>query len=103
MKNASPPECERDDTKANGLAQASAFGAAWWYRSESVLSEELCIRRDTRLASRLRGALGTLCGGQVDGEEAPVLLVPVMQAWMPSIYSALEKSPLPEHVEVEEK
>ena len=102
MKDASPPNSERDDSKAYGLAQASALAAAWWYRSESVLSEELCSRRDARLASRLRGALGTLCGGQIDDEGAPVLLVPVMQAWMPSIYSALENMPLPEHVEVEE-
>ena len=51
----------------------------------------------------LRGALGTLCGGQVDDEGTPVLLVPVMQAWMPSIYSALENAPLPEHVEEEEE
>ena len=98
MKNASPPECERDDSKANGLAQASALAAAWWSRSESVLTAELCSRRDSRLASRLRGALGTLYGEQIDGEGAPVLLVPVMQAWMPSIYSALNESPLPEHV-----
>ena len=98
MKNASPPKFARDDSKAHGLAQASALAAAWWYRSESILSEELCSRRDARLASRLRGALGTLCGGQIDDEGTPVLLVPVMQAWMPSIHSALENKPLPEHV-----
>ena len=85
------------------MAQASALAAAWWYRSESVLSEELCSRRDARLASRLRGALSTLSEGQIDDEEAPVLLVPVMQAWMPSIHSALLKTPLPEHVEEEEE
>ena len=101
MKNASPPQTERDDSKAYGLAQASALAAAGWYRAESVLSEELCSRRDARLASRLRGALGTLCGGHIDDEGAPVLLVPVMQAWMPSIYSALENMPLPEHFEEE--
>ena len=101
MKNASPPQSERDESKAYGLAQASALAAAWWYRAESVLSEELCSRRDARLASRLRGALGTLCGGHIDDEGAPVLLVPVMQAWMPSIYSALENMPLPEHFEEE--
>ena len=103
MRNATPPKHERDDAKADGLAQASTFAAAWWYRSESVLSSELRERRDVRLAARLRGALGTLCGGQVDDEGTPVLLVPVMQAWMPSIYSALENAPLPEHVEEEEE
>ena len=101
MHQTGPPDCERDDVKAHGLAQASALAAAWWYRSESVLNEELRLRRDQRLASRLRGALGTLCGGQVDDTGTPVLLVPVMQAWMPDIHSALESSPLPEHVEEE--
>ncbi|MEE2748167.1 MAG: hypothetical protein VX473_06865 [Candidatus Thermoplasmatota archaeon] len=103
MRVASPPKSERDKEKADGLAQASTFAAAWWYRSESVLSDELRERRDLRLASRLRGALATLCGGQVDDEGAPVLLVPVMQAWMPSIHSALEYTPLPEHVQEEEE
>ena len=99
MRSTSPPESVRDAAKAHGLAQASALAAAWWQRAESVLSLELQSRRDQRLASRLRGALGTLCGGQVDDASTPVLLVPVMQAWMPSIHAALENSPLPEHVE----
>ena len=103
MRITIPPKRERDIEKAEGLAQASTFAAAWWHRSESVLSDELKERRDLRLASRLRGSLGTLCGGQIDDEGAPVLLVPVMQAWMPSIYSALENAPLPEHVEEEEE
>lgn len=103
MRMTGPPQAERDEQKAQAFAQASTFAAAWWHRSESVLNPELCIRRDTRLASRLRGALGTLSGGQVDGAEAPVLLVPVMQAWLPSILSALEESPLPEHVEEEKE
>ena len=103
IQNATPPTGGRDEAKADGLAQASALAAAWWYRSESVLSEELCSRRDARLASRLRGALSTLSEGQIDDEEAPVLLVPVMQAWMPSIHSALLTTPLPEHVEEEEE
>ena len=103
MRCTAPPESVRDDAKAHGLAQASALAAAWWHRSESVLSTELQSRRDLRLASRLRGALGTLYGGQGDDEDTPVLLVPVMQAWMPSIHAALKKSPLPEHVEEEEE
>ena len=103
MRCTAPPESVRDDAKAHGLAQASALAATWWHRSESILSTELQSRRDLRLASRLRGALGTLCGGQVDDEDTPVLLVPVMQAWMPSIHSALESSPLPEHVEEDEE
>ncbi|MEE2759507.1 MAG: hypothetical protein VYA86_05980 [Candidatus Thermoplasmatota archaeon] len=103
IRRTGPPSMERDSNNASGYAQASALAAAWWDRSESVLTTELQMRRDTRLASRLRGALGTLCGGQVDGEEAPVLLTPVMQAWLPSILAALENSPLPEPVGDEEE
>ena len=98
-----PPRTERDDEKAGGFAQASALAAAWWTRSESVLNHELQIRRDERLAARLRGALETLCGGQIHGEDAPVLIVPIMQAWLPNILAALEKSPRPEHVGEEEE
>ncbi|MBJ84724.1 MAG: hypothetical protein CMB52_04325 [Euryarchaeota archaeon] len=103
IRKVSPPSQERDNEKASGYAQASAFAATWWARSESILTPELQVRRDERLASRLRGSLATLSGGQVDDEEAPVLLVPVMQAWLPSILKALEKSPPPEHVGEEEE
>ena len=103
MHATTPPKAERDDSKAHGFAQASALAAAWWHRSESILSPELSQRRDSRLAARLRGALETLCEGQVDDDGTPVLLVPVMQAWLPSIHDALKKQPSPEHVQEEEE
>ena len=103
MRATTPPRNERDDSKAHGFALASALSAAWWHRSEAILSPELCERRDTRLASRLRGALGMLCEGQVDDDDTPVLLVPVMQAWLPSIHAALKNQPLPEHILEEEE
>ncbi len=103
IRTTTPPSAERDKRKAGGFAQASALAAAWWSRSESVLNNDLQRRRDQRLAARLRGALGTLCKGQIDDEDTPVLIVPVMQAWLPSILAALEKNPLPEDVSEEEE
>ena len=103
IKNTNPPFSERDEQKAGAFAQASALAAAWWARSESILTSDLQQRRDQRMAARLRGVLGTLFGGQVDDGVTPVLLVPVMQAWMPSILAALEQEPLPEHVGDEEE
>jgi len=79
------------------------LAAAWWMRSESVINDDLQQRRDTRLAARLRGVLETLVKGQIDDEGPPVLLVPVMQAWLPSILAALEQSPLPENIGDEEE
>jgi len=90
MKDASPPKVVRDDVKATALAEASSIAATWWRRAESTLNESLRQKRDERLASRLRGALVNLREGQIDDSETPVLLVPVMQAWVSSIHNALE-------------
>ncbi|MBD14393.1 MAG: hypothetical protein CMJ72_04400 [Planctomycetaceae bacterium] len=103
IQRTTPPDAERNERKAGAYAQASALAAAWWARSESVLTPDLQLRRDKRMAARLRGVLGTLSGGQVDDGGTPVLLVPVMQAWIPSILAALEQTPLPEHVGDEEE
>ena len=90
MLRIEPPAAERSDAKAQGLAEASAYCAAWWALSERLITTELAALRDQRYAARLRGALATLREGQVDGGAAPVLLVPVMQAWMPTLHTALE-------------
>ena len=103
IKNTNPPSGERNVEVAGGFAQASALAAAWWMRSESVINDDLQQRRDTRLAARLRGVLETLVKGQIDDEGPPVLLVPVMQAWLPSILAALKQSPLPENIGDEEE
>ncbi len=101
MLGITPPEIERDDEKAHALALASSLATTWWNRSESMISVELRSRRDLRFAARLRGALRTLTSRQIDDEPPPVLFVPVMQAWLPSIQNALMESPLPEEIEVE--
>ena len=99
MKNARPPRLEKNEDKARGLAEASSLSAAWWWRSEASFTDELRNQRDARLVARLRGALSVLREGQVDVDIPPVLLVPVMQAWMPSIHNALLDEPKPESME----
>ncbi|MEE3082607.1 MAG: hypothetical protein VX320_00775 [Candidatus Thermoplasmatota archaeon] len=102
MRDATPPEVVREDAVASAMAEASGVAATWWRRSEVSLNEDLHNRRDERLAGRIRGALQSLREGQIDGDGAPVLLVPVMQAWMPSIHVALtnvEVEPLGKEVE----
>ncbi len=89
MRDATPPEIVRDDSVASAMAEASGVAATWWRRSERSLNEDLHRRRDERLAARIRGALQSLRKGQIDGKDTCVLLVPVMQAWMPSIHVAL--------------
>jgi hypothetical protein len=99
MKNARPPRLEKNEDKARGLAEASSLSAAWWWRSEASFTDELRNQRDARLVARLRGALSVLREGQVDVDIPPVLLVPVMQAWMQSIHNALLDEPKPESME----
>ncbi len=89
MRDATPPEVVREDSVASAMAEASGVAATWWRRSEVSLNEDLHNRRDQRLAARIRGALQSLRKGQIDGDGTYVLLVPVMQAWMPSIHVAL--------------
>lgn len=92
MRDATPPKAVRDDSRASAMAEASGVAATWWRRSETSLNSDLHKRRDERLAARIRGALQSLREGQIDGDGPSVLLVPVMQAWMPSIHVALNKA-----------
>lgn len=96
---AAPPRAERDSDRAVALAEASTFAAAWWATSQRMLEPALLDRRDRRFAGRARGSLAVLREGQVDGDEAPVLLLPVMQAWMPAILEALSAGVDPEPLE----
>jgi len=103
MRATRPPIRVRDEVAAQGLAEASSLAATWWWRAEAVLNEEIIRNRDARLAGRLRGALAQLREGQVDGRSAPVLLVPIMQAWLPTMRSALKRRPKAESIEPEEE
>ncbi len=91
MRDATPPKQVRDTSVSTAMAEASGVAATWWRRSEASLNEDLHKRRDQRLAARIRGALQSLREGQIDGDGTCVLLVPVMQAWLPSIHAALKQ------------
>lgn len=72
------------------FAAAAAVAAAWWLAEEHSLSEELRKQRDTRLASRLRGALADL---RRLGKGSPVLLTVCHQAQRASLLAGLEELP----------
>ena len=82
------------------LGAASAACAAWWSEEEGVLGEELYSERDLRFASRIRGALADLRNSRIDDEKAqePTLMVPVHQARLPSLESALSVWPAAESI-----
>ena len=69
------------------------------------MTAELISERNSRFASRLRGALAELRNSRVDDAKAPdsTLLVPVHQAWLPSLEAAVTAWPDPEPVSREER
>jgi hypothetical protein len=98
VQDVTPPPIEKARIAAD-LAAAAAISAAWWRCSERLLTPELLVRRDDRLAGRLRGVLSRMRESrQFDGEggDGCVLLVTLLQAWLPAIRSALELLPEPE-------
>ncbi|MEC7706999.1 MAG: hypothetical protein VX723_03485, partial [Candidatus Thermoplasmatota archaeon] len=74
-----------------------------WIEEQGALTEELLSQRNTRFAARLRGALADLINSRVDDAEASdcTLLVPVHQAWLPSLEAAVKAWPDPEPVNME--
>ena len=81
---------EQPSREPDGLQAASALAATWWQLNRENSEEELNHARDSRFASRLRGALASLRAGH--GNEA-VLLVPIQQAWRSAMLTALESLP----------
>ena len=69
------------------LGAAAAVCAAWWSEESSTLTHELIKERDSRISSRLRGALADLRGETPESDW--VLLVPVHQAYLPSLENSL--------------
>jgi hypothetical protein len=63
----------------------------WWIEEQRGISDELIALRDSRFASRIRGALRDLGNSRVDDTKAQetTLLVPIHQAWLPSIKKAI--------------
>ena len=81
---------EQPSREPDGLQAASALAATWWQLNRENSEEELNHVRDSRFASRLRGALASLRAEH--GNEA-VLLVPIQQAWRSAMLTALESLP----------
>ena len=81
---------EQPSREPDGLQAASALAATWWQLNRENSEEELNHARDTRFASRLRGAIASLRAEH--GNEA-VLLVPIQQAWRSAMLTALESLP----------
>ena len=93
----------RNDSVDADMGAAAASCAAWWIEEQGGLTAELLSLRNTRFAARLRGSLADLLNSRVDDAEASecTLLVPVHQAWLPSLEAAVTTWPDPESVSME--
>ena len=93
----------RNDAVNVDMGAAAASCAAWWIEEQGGLTAELLSQRNARFAARLRGSLEDLINSRVDDAEASecTLLVPVHQAWLPSLEAAVTTWPDPESVSME--
>ncbi|MBT4060271.1 MAG: hypothetical protein HOE69_08235 [Euryarchaeota archaeon] len=82
------PEVTEPSINESGdaLALAAGLAATWWRVTESFSTDELREQRNTRLTSRLRGALAHL----VESKDDAVLIVPIFQDWMKDILASLK-------------
>ena len=73
------------------LGAAAASAMTWWIEEQRGISNELINSRDSRFVSRIRGSLRDLRNSRVDDSKAQetTLLVPIHQAWLPSIKKAI--------------
>ena len=85
---------------------AASLSAAWWMVESAHLSDDLHHKINHRIVSRIRGALSFLRNhpnGQIDDEEAVVLLVPVPQVRIRRVLEALKDLPDAEKMKKEEE
>lgn len=85
---------------------ASSLSAAWWIIETNHLTEDLHMRINHRIASRIRGSLRSLCefhNGQIDVEKSVVLLVPVPLVRLQGVLAALDTLPDTEEMKQEEE
>ena len=103
-RRAAPSKIEKNNYVDVELGAASASSVTWWLEEERWNSDELNRERNLRFASRLRGALRDLCDSRVDdgGAQDRTLLVPIHQAWLPSMSEAILSWPDVELVATEE-
>ncbi len=86
------------------LGAAAAVCAAWWLEESMCLTEELSEERDSRFASRIRGALSDLreFGENAFSSDGPNLLVLVQQSHLPHLEDSLIACDVVEKVEREQ-
>ncbi len=84
------------------LGAASASSLAWWVEEQRGISEELQNLRDRRFVSRIRGALANLRNTNLNKSEEITLMVPIHQAWLPSIRKAITSCMKVEEITPEE-
>ena len=85
---------------------ASSLSVAWWIIETNHLTEDLHMRINHRIASRIRGSLRSLCeshNGQIDVEKSVVLLVPVPLVRLQGVLAALDALPDTEEMKQEEE
>jgi len=84
------------------LGAASASCLTWWIEEQRGISDELKKVRDERFVSRLRGALANLRNKENSRSEEITLMVPIHQAWLPSIRKAISSCTNVEEITPEE-
>ena len=84
------------------LGAASASCLTWWIEEQRGISDELKKLRDERFVSRLRGALANLRNKENSNSEETTLMVPIHQAWLPSIMKAISSCTNVEEITPEE-
>ena len=84
------------------LGAASASCLTWWIEEQRGISDELKKLRDERFVSRLRGALENLRNKENSNSEETTLMVPIHQAWLPSIRKAISSCTNVEEITPEE-
>ena len=84
------------------LGAASASCLTWWIEEQRGISDELKKLRDERFVSRLRGALKNLRNKENSNSEETTLMVPIHQAWLPSIRKAISSCTNVEEITPEE-
>ena len=86
------------------LGAASASCLTWWIEEQRGISEELQNLRDERFVSRIRGALADLRNRDNSNSisDELTLMIPIHQAWLPSIRKAISSCTNVEEITPEE-
>ena len=86
------------------MGAASASCLTWWIEEQRGISEELQTLRDERFVSRIRGALANLRNSNESNSQSEelTLMVPIHQAWLPSIRKAITSCTNVEEITPEE-